>query len=149
MTERKTNRPRRAPALRLRTFYLSEEMTGEQEEDVTGRLGEFVMDLLSFQTPASAALAVEVYRACCRAWEANRRDVYGELNMVDERERRTVKCHVALLDALDRPPRDVAEVPDERPDELPRDNVVDLSCWAQSHPRPIRSLMFQEKGGER
>lgn len=39
------------------------------------------------------------------------------------------------------------EMPDESPDELPAGDVVDLSCWAQSHPRPVRNLLFQEKGG--
>lgn len=34
------------------------------------------------------------------------------------------------------------------PRETPA-NVYDLSCWIQSHPRPVRNLLFAEKEGER
>ncbi len=35
--------------------------------------------------------------------------------------------------------------PDASPEEMPRANVFDMWCWAQSHTRPVRNLLFAER----
>jgi len=35
--------------------------------------------------------------------------------------------------------------PDASPEEMPHSNVVDMWCWAQSHTRPVRNLLFAER----
>jgi hypothetical protein len=42
----------------------------------------------------------------------------------------------------------VAEAPEDELEEVSGDNVVDLSLWIQSRPRPVRNLLFAEKGDE-
>ncbi len=35
--------------------------------------------------------------------------------------------------------------PQDSPEEMPHSNVVDMWCWAQSHTRPVRNLLFAER----
>jgi hypothetical protein len=52
----------------------------------------------------------------------------------------------AVEEEQDETPAEPDETPDAAPRVLPA-HVVDLSCWIQSHPRPVRNLLFAEKGG--
>lgn len=86
---------------RIAEIVASEDIAEQDEGDMTCRLSEMMMQLVGLRTPASAELAAEVYRACCRAWDKNR-GLYGELNMTDSRERETVEYHGELLAAIER-----------------------------------------------
>lgn len=145
----------------------------EKCADINAALLAWAADMARVNPPVFAAY---LYAALGDTWEWNRRNLYPELRPALAPEghvdHTTVRHHGRFLYALAlaqgdeqaarfytrddpdfKPPlREVpgepppAELPDDAPDELPGDNVVDINCWTQYHARPIRNLLFAEKG---
>lgn len=81
----------------LREYF--SESPREREAEAASRLVEFVSYLLD-HSPARQRFAVEIYRACAKAWDAAR-DEYGHANLADPRERQILHSYHDLLVALE------------------------------------------------
>jgi hypothetical protein len=80
----------------LREYYADFPHGDNDEADL--RLTELVSSLL-YHSPARQQLAVAIYRACAKAWDAAR-DMYGHANMMHPTERAIVHDYHELLVAL-------------------------------------------------